>query len=135
MKRKRKGKFGGKKVDVDGVLFDSAHEAECWLRVRDAMARDKRLKCDLQREYELLPKQVTPAGQNVRAVKYTADFVLTLDGLDFPPLVIDVKTDGSALARDWPLRKKLMLFRHGIDVVEIKSVRAIEELLESVLTI
>lgn len=133
--RRGKGKFGGKKVDVDGVVFDSAHEAECWLRIRDAMRRDARLECALQERYELLPKQVTPAGKAVRAVHYTADFVLTLKGLDFPPLVIDVKTEGSASVRDWPLRKKLMLFRHGIDVVEIKSVPALEELLESILTV
>jgi hypothetical protein len=101
-------KYGARKTVVDGITFDSKKEAARYQELR-LMERAGLIR-DLKRQvkYELIPKQ---PGE--RAVKYTADFTYTEDGETVVEDVKGVKT------RDYVLRRKLLLWRHGIRIREV----------------
>jgi hypothetical protein len=66
--------------------------------------------------FELIPAQVSPSGKRERPTMYLADFVYrTADGIE---VVEDVK---GAVTPEFRLKRKLMLWRHGIEVKEVRS--------------
>lgn len=106
-------KYKNKKVVIDGIEFDSKKEAEYWrvLRHRELAGEIENLR--RQERYLLVPKQ-----DGERASYYVADFAY-YDRKHDNEVVIDVK---SAFTRKMPLyvlKRKLMLWIHGIKVVEI----------------
>ena len=106
-------KYKNKKIVIDGVEFDSKKEAEYWLVLRHREQAGEIENLRRQERYLLIPKQ---PGE--RASHYVADFAY-YDRRHDQEVVIDVK---SAFTRKLPvyvLKRKLMLFIHGIKVVEI----------------
>ena len=106
-------KYKNKKIVVDGVTFDSKKEAEYWrvLKTRQNFGEIENLR--RQEKYLLIPKQ-----DGERAVHYVADMAYYDRRLD-KEFVIDVK---SAFTRKLPayvIKRKLMLFIHGIKVIEV----------------
>lgn len=98
-------KYGAVKVEVDGIKFDSKREAKRYqdLRILERAGRIESL--ELKPRYELVVN-------GVKIGRYTADFRY----LEARKLVVeDSKGDAS---RDYPLRKKLMLALHGIEIRE-----------------
>ena len=112
------GKYGNKKAEVDGMIFDSQKEAAVYLELK--LMQDGGLIKDLQCQvpFELVPKQKTE-NETYRAVKYVADFVYT-DCFTGEVVVTDVKgyKKGAAYSM-FTLKKKLMLHVHGIEVREV----------------
>lgn len=107
-------KYNARKVTIDGIAFDSAKEAaryrELKLMQRAGEIRDLRL----QVEYELIPKQ---AGE--RACNYIADFVYQ-DIRTGKTVVEDVKGYKKGAAYSiFAIKRKLMLWRYGIKIVEV----------------
>lgn len=100
-------KYNNTKVRVDGLVFDSKREAERYRQLKLLERAGEIQDLQTQVAYELVPKQ---AGE--RAVKYIADFVYTEDG---QTVVEDVK---GKKTRDYIIKRKLMLWRHGIKVRE-----------------
>lgn len=119
--RKRKSKFNNHKTSEG----DSDKEAR---RYRELlyMAQNGQIS-DLRRqvEYILIPPQKAPTG-HLRAIKYKADFVYTLNGKE---IVEDVKpTKGGQVSksykktsawREYMIKKKLMYYIHGIEIKEV----------------
>jgi hypothetical protein len=83
-------------------------EANRWCELK--MLEKAGLIQDLQRQvkFELIPKQ-----EGERAVHYVADFVYVEDG---KKIVEDVK---GMRTKEYRLKKKMMLFFHGIKIKEI----------------
>jgi hypothetical protein len=83
-------------------------EANRWCELK--MLEKAGLIQDLQRQvkFELIPKQ-----DGERAVHYVADFVYVEDG---KKIVEDVK---GMRTKEYRLKKKMMLFFHGIKIKEI----------------
>ena len=108
-------KYRNKKTLVDGIVFDSKREAErykelCFMQRIGAISG---LECQVT--YELIPAQRDAKGRLVeRPVKYIADFVYLDQG---EVVVEDVK--GKA-TRDYIIKRKLMLERHGIRIQEVR---------------
>lgn len=63
-------KYNAKKVEIDGVQFDSKKEAQLWQKLQNLQRMG--VISDLQRQirFELVPKQ-----KDERAVHYVADYV------------------------------------------------------------
>lgn len=123
-------KYGNRKVIIDGEVFDSKREA---YRYQDLKLREKiGAISDLKRQvvYELIPvqrekstkvyKKGRKKGQPVegkiieKAVTYIADFVYT-DSATGKEVVEDAK---GMRTRDYIIKRKLMLYIHGIKVQE-----------------
>ena len=105
-----RNKYNARKAEIDGITFDSRKEAQRYaelkLLLRGGEIRDLRL----QVKYELIPKQ-----DGERACNYVADFVYE-DAVTGQTVVEDTK---GVKTRDYIIKRKLMLWRYGIKVVEI----------------
>lgn len=101
-------KYGNVKTTTsDGITHDSIKEANRWCELK-LLERARRIQ-DLKRQvkYLLIPKQ-----DGERAVYYIADFEYTEDG---KKVVEDVK---GKRTKDYIIKRKLMLWIHGIKIKE-----------------
>jgi hypothetical protein len=102
-------KYGARKVAIDGIVFDSKAEARRWGELKTLEKAGVIADLRRQVQYEIIPKQ-----KGERRAVYTADFVYREGGQE---VVEDVK---GVRTRDYILRRKLMLWVHGIRVRETK---------------
>jgi hypothetical protein len=115
-RQKRGQKYGNSKV-VDGdVTFDSKAEHKRW-QYLSLLVRGGEIT-DLLRQvpFELIPAQVSPSGKKQRPTVYLADFTYTEKS--GRKVVEDVK---GAVTPEYRLKRKLMLWRHGIEIQEVRS--------------
>lgn len=122
-------KYNAKKVSVDGIEFDSKKEAKRYQELLLLQKAGEIYMLERQKVYELLPAQREPdtVGKRggvikgkllERAVEYVADFVYT--DKNGKTVVEDVKgfREGGAYAV-FVLKRKLMLYRYGIKIIEV----------------
>ena len=100
-------KYRNRRTVYDGITFDSQREANRYAELKLLERAGEISDLKLQVPFELIPKQ---PGE--RAVKYIADFVYTEDG---QTVVEDVK---GKKTRDYIIKRKLLLWVHGIKVRE-----------------
>src|SRR5689334_11497635 len=103
-------KYRAKKTTIDGIKFDSLKEAMRYTELRSLYRAGKigDLQCHV-------PYQLVVNGHKIG--RYTADFVYWDHGIS-EEVVEDVKSPATKKARDYVLRKKLMLAIHGIEIRE-----------------
>jgi len=117
-------KYRAKKMVIDGMTFDSKKEGLRFLQLKELDRQGKIKNLRMQVEYELIPLQkepdtVGPRGGVIRGrvyehkVTYIADFVYEENG---KTVVEDVK---GMRTREYIIKRKLMLWRHGIKIREI----------------
>ena len=112
-------KYHNKKVVRDGETFDSVKEYHHWIEL--CLLEKGGVISDLQRQvkYVLIPSQKEGKKTIERECSYRADFVYT-DNETGETVVEDVKgyKKGSAYQL-FTIKRKLMLFRFGIRIVEV----------------
>ena len=107
-------KYGNRKTVVDGMVFDSMREARRYMELKMLQRAGEISNLRCQVEYELIPAQKDGHGKVVeRAAKYIADFAYEENGKTF---VEDAK---GLRTREYILKRKLMLWMHGIRVREV----------------
>lgn len=107
-------KYGNKKVSVDGIVFDSKREVKRYAELKLLELAGEIKGLELQKDYELIPAQRGPDGKVIeRAVKYKADFVYREAG---QTIVEDTK---GMHTKDYIIKRKLMLWVHGIRIREV----------------
>lgn len=116
-------KYRNKKVIIDGIVFDSKKEAMRWKELCLLEKAGTIRNLQRQVEYVLIPAQYgitgyTKTGKPItkcieRAVKYVADFQY-IEGDQF--IVEDTK---GFRTKDYILKRKMLLYFHGIRVKEI----------------
>lgn len=117
-------KYGNKKTTVDGITFDSIKEAKRFKEL-SLMERAGMIQ-DLQRQvkYILIPAQREPDTVGARGgvhkgkliereCTYVADFVYQENG---QTVVEDTK---GFRTKDYLLKRKMLLFFHGIKIKEV----------------
>ena len=103
-------KYRNRKTEIDGITFHSRKEGERYLELKMLQRAGKIRDLSMQVEFELIPKQ-----DGERACKYNADFVYYV--ADTGKMVVeDVK---GKRTREYIIKRKLMLWRHGIKIVEV----------------
>lgn len=125
-RRYKKNKYGNRKVTIDGIEFDSRKEAKRYqeLKILEEAGIIKNLK--RQVKYELIPTQREPETVGKRgAIKkgkviekecsYYADFEYFNNELQ-QKIVEDTK---GLRTKDYIIKRKLMLYRYGIRIIEI----------------
>ena len=120
-------KYGNRKVVVDGIQFDSKREARRYLYLKALETAGQIQNLQLQVEFELIPNQYASyerygkKGQRLKDGKrlvekkcsYVADFVYEQNG---KTVVEDSKGHRT---KDYILKRKMMLFFHGIKIMEV----------------
>lgn len=131
-KRKVYNKYGAKKCSLMGASFDSRLEGNRAIFLLGALKEGKIRNLRRQVEFELIPKQTYKVEKQLKTkvkevertaeqkCSYVADFVYEKRMLDgtWQTVVEDTKSKVTRTA-DYIIKRKLMLFRHGIRIREI----------------
>ncbi len=121
----RKSKYANTKIEVDGIVFDSKKEAKRYQELKLLEDRGEIKNLQRQVKYILVPKQteeptVTKAGKTKpgkvieRECAYVADFVY-----EDPVRGLVVEDTKGFRTPDYVIKRKLMLYLHGIRISEI----------------
>lgn len=105
-------KYKAKKITINGVEFDSKKESQVWLILKEKEKLGEIENLRRQEKYLLLPKQ-----EGERAVHYVADFAY-YDRAKDKEIVVDVKSDFTRKLAVYIIKRKLMLWLHGIKILE-----------------
>ncbi len=108
-----KNKYHSRKITVDGEVFDSHKEYKrfCELSLLERAGEVTNLQ--RQVKYELIPSQRIDGRVVERPCTYVADFVYQQDG---KTVVEDTK---GFRTKDYIIKRKLMLWVHGIRIMEV----------------
>lgn len=121
-----RNKYRNRKVEADGVVFDSVKEARRWRELTLLQSAGEISDLERQVKFELIPAQHEPdrtgkRGGTIkgklleRKVEYIADFVYT-DVKTGQRIVEDTK---GVKTKDYIIKRKLMLYVHNIRVKEV----------------
>ena len=130
-------KYGNRRVEYEGMKFDSARERDRYIFLAKAVERGEIRDLRRQVEYELIPalkeaqevvlRTKTKIVERVvqRAVVYRADFVYirVSDGIE---VVEDIKISPALLPKEYILKEKLFRWRYG------KAIRRVYKACEAV---
>ena len=116
-------KYGNRKVKRDGMVFDSKREADRWNELKLLEKAGKISNLQRQVKYELIPTQYsdweyTKNGKKKvveREASYIADFVYH-DNVLGTEVVEDAK---GMRTEAYIIKRKLMKYVHGIQIVEV----------------
>lgn len=112
-----RSKFFAKKVEIDGIIFDSKKEGEYYLKLKqdqkDGLIRD----LERQKEY-ILQGKFKIGNKTRRQITYKADFTY-VSCKDDKLHVVDVKSPYTAKDKVYRLKKKLFEYKYGIELEEI----------------
>lgn len=127
----KRSKYGAKKITRDGITFDSLREYRRFCELSRLEEAGEITELKRQVTFPLIPTQreepcaVYKRGKNKgmpklgkvieKEVNYIADFVYT-DALTGEIIVEDVK---GFKTKDYVLKRKMMLYFHGIRIKEI----------------
>ena len=117
-------KYGAKKITVEGITFDSKKEARRYLQLLDMERNNEITDLERQVKYILIPAQREPdtvgkrggikKGKLIeRECAYVADFVYNQNGRR---VVEDTK---GVRTKDYIIKRKLLLWVHGIRIKEV----------------
>lgn len=105
----KNSKYHAKKVNVDGIVYDSKKEAKR-ASVLEQQAKYG-LISNLQRQvvFELQPGYVNNQGKKIRPITYIADFQYKKDG---KLIVEDVKGGNATKTPEYRIKKKLFEYKY-----------------------
>ena len=119
---KKRPKYGNKKVEYQGQLFDSKREMQRYVVLKEA--EEKGLISDLRTQviFELIPAITEEYVEHLktkdkiktrvlqRAVTYKADFVYIKDGEE---IIEDVKISKALIPKEFSLKEKIFFWKYG----------------------
>ena len=122
-KQKKGNKLNAVKTTLDGIEFASKDEAKRYAELKMLQAAGEISDLQMQVKYVLIPSQKDDKGKVIeKECSYIADFVY-FDNWQNKTIVEDVKgytNPASATYAKFVIKRKLMLYIHGIRVVEVK---------------
>ena len=110
------GKYRNRKVEVDGITFDSVKEYSRYQELRLLERAGEIYELQRQVPFVVIPVQKDEKGKVIeREVRYIADFTYR-NRSDHRLVVEDVK---GVRTKEYVLKRKLMLYRNGIRIQEV----------------
>lgn len=138
MRRKGKRKLNNRSIIIDGIEFDSQKEGNRYCELKLMQRAGVISNLELQKRYELIPAQYKtvetgeyykvgakkgqPKTKEVcieQSVVYVADFVYQKNGQTIVEDVKGYRDPSSATYAKFVLKRKMMLWIHGIRLCEI----------------
>lgn len=90
MSKKRKNKYNARKIEIDGIIFDSKDEARYYLLLKNKKKKGEIRDFKMQEEFVLQDRFKNPrTGMVMQPIRYIADFVIIHN--DGTEEVVDVK--------------------------------------------
>ena len=113
-----RSKYRSKKFTIDGETFDSKKEARRYQELKLLEKAGKIIMLDRQVPFELIPAQRIDGKVVERACSYVADFeyMEETETGEWQSVVEDTK---GFKTKDYIIKRKLMLWVHGIRVKEV----------------
>ena len=113
-------KYKNKKVEWQGIKFDSIKERDRYLILKDMERLGQIEDLKLQVKYELIPSYEIN-GRKVRNVSYIADFVYfkihNKKNIQIKELIVE---DCKGFKTDiYKLKKKLFEYKYGVEINEV----------------
>ena len=109
MRWPQESKYHNKRVTVDGITFDSVKEASRFQELRMLERAGEITGLVRQQKIELIPKT-----KLYRACYYVCDFIY-FDKRENKTIYEDVK---GGRTKEYLLKRKLLYWRHGIEIKE-----------------
>lgn len=108
-------KYGARKTEVDGIVFDSKKEATRWCELRLLERAGEISNLSRQTVFGLIPAQRDEKGKVIeKAVKYIADFTYFEKNGEF--VVEDTK---GVRTKEYIIKRKMLLYFHGLRIKEV----------------
>ena len=103
----KKPKYNNKKVEYNGIKFDSKKELKFYLQLLEREQNGEVSNIRLQVPFTLQPS-FKYNGKTIRAITYKADFVYNelIDGKEH---IVDVKSKGT-ITEVFKIKRKMMLY-------------------------
>lgn len=102
--KKKKPRVNSNKIEIDGHLFDSKSEGKIYVEFK----LDPSVTIlELQPEFILVPG-FEIRGKKYQSIKFTPDFKILQDGIEF---IVEVKSEGTlkANSKSYSMRRKMFL--------------------------
>ena len=127
-KREKGQKYKNKKIEIDGIKFDSTKEGKRYLVLKQALYDGKIQDLKLQVKYELIPAIKEEYVEHLKTkdrvktrtlqlpITYTCDFQYMKDG---ELIVEDVKASPKMLPKEFTLKEKLMFWKYRIRIKKV----------------
>lgn len=126
--RQKGRKYNNKKVEHNGILFDSKKEKDRFVFLKDA--EEQGLISNLQRQvkFELLPAIKEKYIKHLKtkekecertvqlAISYTCDFQYEKDGV---MVVEDIKPSPALIPKEFVLKEKLFRYKYGFSIKRV----------------
>jgi hypothetical protein len=108
----KQNKYHNKKVEYDGIKFDSVKEKNRYIGLKQLEKLGVIQNLQRQVKYELQPS-FKLNGKTIRSITYIADFVYIQDGVE---VIEDVK---GMRTKEYLLKKKLFEYKYQKEIKEI----------------
>lgn len=108
----KQNKYHNKKVEYDGIKFDSTKEKNRYIGLKQLEKLGVIQSLQRQVKYELQPS-FKLNGKTIRSITYIADFVYIQDGVE---VIEDVK---GMRTKEYLLKKKLFEYKYQKEIKEI----------------
>lgn len=126
--RQKGRKYNNKKVEYNGILFDSKKEKDRFVFLKEA--EEQGLISNLQRQvkFELLPAIKEKYIKHLKtkekecertvqlAISYTCDFQYEKDGV---MVVEDIKPSPALIPKEFVLKEKLFRYKYGFSIKRV----------------
>ena len=133
MKRKRKrNKYGSHEVVRDGRKFQSTLEGDRWMFLQKKQKEGLISDLEMQKTFILIPTQYKEVRKQLktkvkivkrvaeRDCRYIADFVYKKGD---QVIVEDTKSDATVKKESYIIKRKILLYLHGIAIRQVKDAR------------
>lgn len=127
-KREKGQKYKNKKIEIDGIKFDSTKEGKRYLVLKQGLYDGKIQDLKLQVKYELIPSIKEEYVEHLKTkdkvktrtlqlpITYTCDFQYMKDG---ELIIEDIKASPKLLPKEFVIKEKLMFWKHRIRIKKV----------------
>lgn len=108
----KQNKYHNKKVEYDGIKFDSVKEKNRYIGLKQMEKLGIIQNLQRQVKYELQPS-FKLNGKTIRTITYIADFVYIQDGVE---IIEDVKGSKYMETEAFKIKKKMFEYKYGKEI-------------------
>ncbi|MBJ8440991.1 DUF1064 domain-containing protein [Acinetobacter junii] len=114
----KRNKFNARKIELDGMTFDSKKEHKRYIELKAMQQRGEIFSLEHHTKFELAPKTKLEGEKRAKpALRYFADFTYYINNGEY--IVEDVKSAATRKLASYRNKKHLMKTVFNIDVREV----------------